>query len=147
MSNSKDEPKLKESEAPIAAASATAVKKAALRKSLRIVGPLTIADDVLEKLESQGRSPKWVNDKLSRIAQHQQMGYEFVTNSEGQKVSEVVYFNGQHKGLVAYLMSISHDDRAMLRAEKEKDVNDTEAEIHAKAKDSLPGKGGLFNVS
>lgn len=147
MSNSKDTVEVKNTqEAPIAEASKAEIKKQAFRKTLRVVGPLHITDDVLDQLKAKGREPKWVNDKLSRIAHYQQMGYEFVTDSEGKKIKEVVYFNGQHKGLESYLMSISHEDRALLRAEKEKDVDDTEAEINAKAKQTHPEQGGLFKL-
>lgn len=80
---------------------------------------LNLDDDTMQRLKSEGKVPRWVNDTDTRIMDAQAGDYEFLTidakvgdkqeEVERQKISKVVGRNKDGSPMKAYLMAIPEE--------------------------------------
>ncbi len=75
-------------------------RKALIRQSFEYGGPMAIDPSTIEP----GFQAQWEHDEVGKIESRLRLGYEFVTDSDGNKISKVVFTRGDKKGLRAYLL-------------------------------------------
>jgi len=91
----------------------------------------------LKAPEREGYIRRWINDKDNRLADAQELAYDFVTDSaiqstgEGSRVSRLVGTKANGEPLRAYLMETPAEEYRAGIAEKEAHLQEIDAAMHA----------------